>query len=274
MELTLALALIVAVAGAFAGALGALLGIGGGVLLVPILVLGLDIPFKIAAGISLTTVIATSSTVAAAAAGRQLINLRLGMMLEVATAAGGLLGGVTAQMLSPVTLQRLFSLVTATVGVLTFARANRRNILDESADPGRWGGRLFDEETGRMVAYRLKRMPLAIVGSFLAGNVSTLLGIGGGTIKVPLLTTWCGIPIRVAAATSAFMIGVTATSGALIYYGEGAIIPGFAAAAVLGVRVGSSAGVKLGTRLGARWLKLLLAAVLLLVSASMAWRTL
>lgn len=274
MDLTLPLALVVALSGAVAGGLGALLGIGGGVFLVPVLVLGLQIPFTIAAGISLTTVIATSSTVAADAAGRQLINLRLGMLLEVATAAGGLLGGVTAQMLPAITLQRLFSLVTATIGMLTLARANRRNILDSSVDPGRWGGRLFDEDTGRMVAYRLKRLPLAFVGSFIAGNVSTLLGIGGGTIKVPLLTTWCGIPIRVAAATSAFMIGVTATSGAVVYYGEGAIIPGVAAAAVLGVKLGSWIGLKLGTRLAANRLRMLLAIVLMLVSASMAWRTL
>src|SRR5690606_32977248 len=99
------------------------------------------------------------------------------------------------------------------------------------------------------------------------------LGIGGGTIKVPLFTTWCGIPIRVAAATSACMIGVTATSGAIIYSGQGAVLPGYAAAAVLGVRFGSSAGMRLGARLGAKRLKLLLAVVLLLVSVSMAWRT-
>lgn len=274
MDLTLGLAAIVALAGAVAGALGALLGIGGGVFLVPVLVLGLQMPFKIAAGISLTTVIATSTTVAAGATGRQLINLRLGMLLEVATAAGGLLGGVTAQTLAPLTLQRLFSIVTATIGVVTLARANRRNILDATADPGRWGGRLFDEDTGRIVVYRLKRLPLAIAGSFLAGNLSTLLGIGGGTIKVPLLTTWCGIPIRVAAATSAFMIGVTATSGVLVYYGEGVIVPGFAAAAVLGVKLGSMAGLRLGTRLPARAIKMVLAVVLLLVSAAMAWRAL
>ncbi len=273
MDLTLGLAAIVALAGAVAGGLGAMLGIGGGVFLVPVLVLGLQVPFKIAAGISLTTVIATSSTVAANAAGRQLINLRLGMLLEVATAAGGLLGGVTAQMLAPATLQRLFSVVTAAIGALTLARATRRNILENRVDPGRWGGRLFDEDTGRTVTYRLKRMPLALAGSFVAGNVSTLLGIGGGTIKVPLLTTWCGIPIRVAAATSALMIGVTATSGAVIYYGEGAIIPGFAAAAVLGVKLGSWVGSTLGARLAAHRLRLLLAVVLMLVAAAMAWRT-
>jgi uncharacterized membrane protein YfcA len=273
MDLSLPLALVVALSGAVAGGMGALLGIGGGVFLVPVLVVGLQLPFTVAAGISLTTVIATSTSVAADAAGRQLINLRLGVLLEVATAVGGLLGGVTAQMLPAIVLQRLFSLVSAVIGVLTLARASRRNILDASVDPGRWGGRLFDEDTGRVVAYRLKRLPLAMFGSFLAGNVSTLLGIGGGTIKVPLLTTWCGIPIRVAAATSAFMIGVTATSGAVIYYGEGAILPGFAAAAVLGVKAGSWLGLKFRGRLAAHRLRTLLAVVLILVSLSMAWGT-
>lgn len=272
MELTPSLAVVVAAAGAMAGALGAILGIGGGVFLVPFLVLGLHVPIKLAAGISLMTVIATSSTVSAETAGRQLINLRLGMMLEVATAAGGLLGGITAQMLAPLTLQRLFSLVMALVGLGTLARADRRNVLEDGVDPGPWGGRFVDEETGRTVVYRLKRLPLALAGSFVAGNVSTLLGIGGGTVKVPLLTAYCGIPIRIAAATSAFMIGVTATSGAIVYYGEGTILPGYAAAAVLGVKLGSSLGFNFGARLGARRLKILLGVVLLAVAASMAWR--
>lgn len=274
MELTLPLALVVAAAGAVAGTLGAMLGIGGGIFLVPFLVLGLDIPIHIAAGVSLTTVIATSSTVAAGSAGRQLINLRLGMLLEVATAAGGLLGGITAQMLAPLTVQRLFSVVMAIIGALTLARADRRNILDQQVNPGPWGGRFLDEDTGRTVVYRLKRLPLALIGSFVAGNVSTLLGIGGGTIKVPLLTSYCGIPIRVAAATSAFMIGVTATSGAIVYYGQGAIVPAFAAAAVLGVKLGTSLGFTLGARFRAQRLKQILAVVLLTVSAAMAWRTL
>lgn len=272
MDISLGLAAIVCLAGAVAGALGALLGIGGGVFLVPFLVLGLHMPIHAAAGVSLTTVIATSSTVAAGAAGRQLINLRLGMLLEVATAAGGLLGGITAQLLAPLTVQRLFSAVMGIVGLLTLARADRRNVLDADTDPGRWGGRFVDADTGRTVAYRLKRLPLALIGSFVAGNVSTLLGIGGGTIKVPLLTSYCGIPIRIAAATSAFMIGVTATSGAVVYYGEGAILPGFAAAAVIGVKLGSWIGLRFSPRLPARRLRTLLAVVLLLVSASMAWR--
>ena len=92
-------------------------------------------------------------------------------------------------------------------------------ILDPAADPGVLGGRYHEEESGGTVTYRVKRLPLAIAASFVAGNVSSLLGIGGGIIKVPVLNAWCGIPLRAAAATSAFMIGVTATAGAMIYYG-------------------------------------------------------
>jgi len=272
---TATLALIIFAAGAVAGSLGALLGIGGGVFLVPFLNLGLNLPIKAAAAISLTTVIATSSAVSAGRAGKQLINLRFGMLLEVATVGGSLLGGVTAQLLAQRTLQRLFGLVTAIVAVIMLGRLQRRNvILDPDADPGALGGRFYEEESGTTVTYRVKRLPVALAASFVAGNVSSLLGIGGGVIKVPALNAWCGVPLRAAAATSAFMIGVTAAGGAVIYYGRGQLIPTLAAAAVLGVQLGSWAGLRFGERAQAMWLKLLMAVVLLVVSALMFGRSL
>jgi uncharacterized membrane protein YfcA len=255
-----------------AGAFGALLGIGGGVLLVPILVLVLKLPMHLAVGVSLTTVIATSSAVSAATSGRQLINLRLGILLEVATAAGGLVGGLLAQSVSAKTLAYLFSAVTAAVAIVTTTRLDRRNILDASVDPGVLGGRVFDADTQTLVAYRVKRLPLALAGSFVAGQLSTLLGIGGGTLKVPLLNAWCGVPLRVAAPTSALMIGVTATSGAIVYYGQGLLLPSHAASAVVGVFLGSSLGMKVSARSNVRHLKLTLAVVLTLVSISMLFR--
>ena len=230
------LALIIFAAGILAGVVGALFGIGGGVFLVPLLNLALGFPIGNAAAISLATVIATSGSVTARSAGKGLINVRLGMVLEIATAAGGVLGGLTAQLLSQSTIQKLFGAVTAFVAVLTAWRAGKRNvILDTAVDPGALGGRFHDPETGADVVYRVKRMPLALAASFLAGNVSSLLGIGGGVVKVPVLNGWCGIPLRAAAATSAFMIGVTATSGVIIYYLNGQVIAAAAAAAILGV---------------------------------------
>jgi uncharacterized membrane protein YfcA len=267
---TATLALIIFTAGAVAGSLGALLGIGGGVFLVPFLNLALNLPIKSAAAISLTTVIATSSAVSAGRAGKQLINLRFGMLLEVATVGGSLLGGVTAQALAQSTLQRLFGAVTAVVAAIMLSRLQRRNvILDPLADPGVLGGRFYEEESGAIVTYRVKRLPVALAASFLAGNVSSLLGIGGGVIKVPALNAWCGVPLRAAAATSAFMIGVTAAGGAVIYYGHGLLVPSLAAAAVLGVQLGSWAGLRFGERAPAMWLKLMMAIVLFVVSVLM-----
>jgi uncharacterized membrane protein YfcA len=150
------------------------------------------------------------------------------------------------------------------------SRLNRRNvILDPSIEPGMLGGRYYEEESGGTVTYRVKRLPVALAASFVAGNVSSFLGIGGGVIKVPVLNAWCGIPLRAAAATSAFMIGVTATAGAVIYYGHGQLIPALAAAAVLGVQLGSWGGMRFGARASAKWLKLLMAIVLFVVSALM-----
>jgi uncharacterized protein len=268
--ITASLALIIFAAGAIAGSLGALLGLGGGVFLVPFLNLVLGFPFSAAAAISLTTVIATSSTVSAGRAGKQLINLKLGMLLEVATAAGSFLGGITAQFVSQSPLQRLFGVVAVIVALIMLSRLRRRNvILDPAADPGVLGGRYHEDESGCTVTYRAKRLPLAVAASFVAGNVSSLLGIGGGIIKVPVLNAWCGIPLRAAAATSAFMIGVTATAGATIYYGHGQLQPALAAAACLGVQLGSWGGMKFGAAASSKWLKMLMAAVLVIVSAMM-----
>src|SRR4029453_4640285 len=120
------------------------------------------------------------------------------------------------------TLQRLFGVVAMIVAIIMLTRLKRRNvILDPTGDPGLLGGRYYEEESGGTVTYRVKRLPVAIVASFVAGNVWSLRGIGGGIVKVPVLIAWCGVPLRAAAAPSAFMIGVTATAGAMIYLGRG-----------------------------------------------------
>jgi len=267
---TATLALIIFTAGAMSGSLGALLGLGGGVFLVPFLNLALGFPFSVAAAISLTTVIATSSTVSAGRAGKQLINMKLGMLLEVATAGGSFLGGVTAHLIAQALLQKLFGVVAIGVAIIMLTRLRRRNvILDPAADAGVLGGRYHEDESGGQVAYRVKRLPVAIAASFVAGNVSSLLGIGGGIIKVPVLNAWCGVPLRAAAATSAFMIGVTATAGAVIYYGHGQLEPTLAAAAVLGVQLGSWGGMRFGSAASAKWLKVMMAIALFVVSAMM-----
>ena len=258
--------------GVLAGGLGALLGIGGGVFLVPFLTLALGVPIRQALAASLVTVIATSTAISAGSS-RHLINERLGLVLEVATVAGSLVGGITLAVLSPPALHLIFALCTLAIALVILARLDTRNvILDATVDPGVLGGRFYEEETGREVVYRVRRLPLALVGSFVAGNLSTLLGIGGGIMKVPLLNAFCGVPIRPAAATSAFMIGVTATSGAVIHFGRGDLVPIVAAAAVLGVRMGSGAGLRWGAGVKVRHIKQLMAGVLVIVSILMLTR--
>ena len=274
LNLTATLALIIFGAGTVAGALGVALGLGGGIFLVPFLTLVLGFPLKSAAAISLATVIATSSAVTAQRAGNQLINLRVGMVLEAATTLGSLLGGITAQLVAESMLQRLFGIVAIGVAAVVLGRVNKRNvILDATVDPGRLGGRFYEEESRGIVSYRVKRLPLALFASFIAGNVSSLLGIGGGIIKVPVLNSWCGMPLRAAAATSALMIGVTATGGAIIYYGRGALQPLLAAPAVLGVQVGSLAGARLAYGASVKWLKVLMAVLLVIVGVLMFLRS-
>jgi uncharacterized membrane protein YfcA len=225
---------------------------------------------KSAAAISLTTIIATSSAVASTRAGQHVMNLRLGMLLEVATVVGSLLGGITAQVIAESTLQRIFGVVAIVAAAAMLGRVNRRNvILDEHSDPGPLGGRFYEAESGGIVTYRVRRLPLALSASFVAGNLSSLLGIGGGVIKVPVLNAWCGVPMRAAAATSALMIGVTATGGAIIYYGRGDLQPLAAAPAVLGVQLGSWAAQHVSQRASVKWLKVLMAAVLIIVACLM-----
>jgi uncharacterized membrane protein YfcA len=264
---TPAVVAIVMAAGTVAGGLGALLGLGGGVFLVPFLNAALGMDFKTAAAVSLVTVIATSSAVSASTLGRNLINLRLGMILEVASAAGGVAAASTVAYVSDIVLERGFAVVTALIAVLMLSRLERRNVtLDTSVDPGKLGGRFYDEESGADVVYRVKRLPAALAVSFVAGNVSAAFGIGGGILKVPALNAWCGVPIRAAAATSSLMIGVTAVASVPIQYAHGFVDPPLAAAAVLGVLLGSRAGLWCAGRTRAKWLKLLMAAVLAVVS--------
>lgn len=256
--------------GALGGMFGALLGLGGGVFIVPALTLVYGLPFRQAAGIGLMTVMATSSVVSAQRAGDGTINLRLGIVLEIATTLGGLAGGLTAQALSQRTLRLLFGVVAIGIAIVMLRQINKRNTLPEGDTETGWlGGYFHSPEHGRTIPYRVKRLPVGLFMSFLAGNVSGLLGIGGGILKVPALNAWCGVPLRVAATTSSLMIGVTAAASAPLYYTAGEIPANYAAASVLGVMVGTRAGFWIAQRAKARSLKVLLGLVLVFVAVMM-----
>jgi uncharacterized membrane protein YfcA len=156
------------------------------------------------------------------------------------------------------------------MGTLMAVRSGRRNVIPASSevDPGLLGGRLREGDT--TYVYRLKRLPVALVSSLVAGAISGLLGLGGGIIKVPFLNTFCGIPIRVAAATSTFMIGVTAAASAFIYFSRGDVVLPLTASVCIGALPASLLGAHLSDRVHARYLKILMAIVLLAVAARMA----
>lgn len=264
---------LIMAAGGVAGCLGALLGLGGGVFLIPFLNVGLGLDMRVSSGISLMTVMATSSIVAAGSANRNVINFRLGIMLQIPAVAGGLIGAEVVSGLSQRTLATVFASVTGVIALVMLTRLDRRNvILDTSIAPGPLGGSYFDDESGRPIVYRLKRLPTALGISFSGGVLSGLLGIGGGILQVPALNAWCGVPMRAAAATTAAMIGVTALGAAPIYYARDRIVAPLAAAAVLGVLAGSRAGMWMSPRARARSLKLLMALVLAGVSITYFYR--
>jgi uncharacterized membrane protein YfcA len=256
-------------AGAGAGCLGVMLGIGGGIFLVPYLNLVAGLPLQSAAAVSLISIIATSSVTAADPVQRKLANLKLGMLIEAFSAPAALIAATWARSISEPTLRRIFALSAIGIAIVMFTRLNKRNVaLDPSFETGVLGDRFFESESGGIVSYSVKRVPVACAASVGAGLLSGLIGIGGGIVKVPVLNAWCGVPMRAAAATSSYMIGITVVAGAIPYYVHGLVIPQFAAATVLGVLAGGRLGIWLAARSKARWLKLLMIVMLLAVAIS------
>lgn len=253
------------VAGVVAGALGAMLGLGGGIFLVPFIQLVLGQPLGTATGVSLVTVIGTSLAVSTAIAGRELLNVRLALVLQILTALGATAGATLVHLgvISDAAAERVFGVTAIVIAAVMLQRLEKRNVLPgELKDLGRLGGRFREEESGGAVAYRVRRLPVALAVSGAAGVISTVAGIGGGILIVPALNSWCGVPIRAAAATSTFIIGVTALPGVLVRFPRhDPAAPALAAAAVIGVLIGSRLAFRYLDRVPARALKLLLAAI-------------
>lgn len=276
--MTLASIIFLAVAGVAAGLLGSLLGLGGGILIIPVLVLVLKVPMHHAVATSLLCVIATSSAAASRNVRKGIANVRLGITLEIATVLGALLGSAVAGMLSAKALMILFA-----CAMLLMAPAMARGIDDEETEPEAVGeeeeekrpfvaafdGAYYDAAHEADVRYRVSRFPVAVAVSGVAGTLSGLLGVGGGILKVPVLSTWCDVPMKAAAATSNFMIGVTAVASAIVYYGRGEVSPFITAASVLGVFIGSRIGSVLAAKIHGNRLRRLFSVVMVLVAAQM-----
>jgi uncharacterized protein len=258
-----------------AGLMGSLLGLGGGLILVPVLTLVLGVDIRYAVGASIVSVIATSSGAAAAYVRERLTNLRVAMFLELATTAGALTGASLAGLINGRWLYIVFGAVMA-YSALAMLRKLRGGSCaageppaDALADRLGLHGSYWDEELGREVPYRVTR-PLTGLGlMYGAGTVSGLLGIGSGALKVPAMDLAMGLPLKVSTATSNFMIGVTAAASAGVYFARGDIDPFIAGPVCAGVVLGAFAGSRYLTKVKAQWLRALFVAVLLGVAFQM-----
>ncbi len=264
------LSFLLLVAGGFiAGTFGTLLGIGGGLFLIPFLVLVVGTPMHQAVATSIVAVIATSSTGASINLQRGTVNIRFGMLLEVGTVIGAIAGGLTANFLSGALLTKCFSAIMLIAALSMIQRLREKYTNRPLATNGPFPGNYVDEATGEIVSYSVTKIPGTMFVSLLAGNLSGLLGIGGGIFKVPAMHLLSGVPIKAAAATSNFMIGVTAAASAFIYFSHGHLNPALAASATLGVLGGSIAGTQISKRIHSKALVWIFVVLLLVVSIQM-----
>ena len=261
--------------GVAAGLFGSLLGLGGGILIVPLLTLGFGLPLITAIGVSLVCVIVTSGAAAGVYLERRVANLRLGMTLELFTAIGAMTGGLIAFLVPERFLELLFAAMLIYVA-LTMARRpdSPAEFGIPTDDPAIEGGDDDDSTVTRLSGpgYRVRRIGFGLVGSIGAGVVSALLGIGGGLVKVPVMHVIMGVPLRVATATSNLMIGITASAGAIIYLLRGGIDPFVAAPTAIGVFLGATLGSRTAHRIDVRVLRGLFVAILLYTAWQMLQR--
>jgi len=247
--------ILLVVLGFFAGLLGAVTGIGGGVLLTPVLALHFGIPIRQAIGTSLVAVITTSAASSSVHLQRHTTDIRLGMTLELATAFGAAVTAYLVGYFNRNALEGLFAGFLLYSAITILAKGGKVKPGDESSPA-------LNGETV-IPPYEPKRYPLGLAASLVAGALSGLLGIGGGPIKVPVMYIFMNVPLMVATATSNFMIGVTAAASAIVYYRRGDILVEVAAPLAVGVFVGSLLGARLAPRIHTKVVVYLLVAVML-----------
>lgn len=252
----MAFALALLGTGFAAGILGALLGLGGGIFLVPALTLFFDLPIRTTVGTSLVAVIATSAGVAAVAPPGRGADIGLAMRLEVATAVGALAGSLAAGLIKPQLLSNLFAVVVFFTAAYMVYKA-RQTVSSDKPE------RLFHRD------YAPHHWPAGLSIAGLAGTISGMLGVGGGFIKVPAMYAVMGVPLGIATATSNFMVGITAAASVFVYYGRGDIHALVVVPTALGVFAGAILGVYILPRVRLSWLRMALIGLLVFMGVQM-----
>jgi len=264
------------VAGAsfLAGVVGSISGLGGGIVIVPVLTMLMHVPIEQAIGASIVSVIAVSSGAGSVYVKDKITNVRIAMFLELSTAAGALLGaGYLARHINPQALYTLFGLVLLLSLLPIFAKlgeelpASVEN--DRIASALRLNGSYFDKHLGREIRYNVTGIPWALGIMFAAGIVSGVLGIGAGVLKVLAHEVAMKVPTKVSTATSNFMIGVTAAAGAGVYLRRGLVLPFLVVPVAVFVLVGAFLGTTIMERLSNSLLRKIFALLLAIVGLQM-----
>ncbi len=268
----LAFTLLVGCGAFLAGLLGSLTGLGGGIVIVPLLTLGFGVDLRYAVGTSLVSVIATSSGAAAAYVREGYSNARIGMLLEVGTVTGALLGAYASGVLSPNVIAVVFGLVLLFTAFQSLQQ--RTEHLAAASSPLARRLRLpswYPTPAGHR-HYEVRNVGLGAALMFVAGALSALLGIGSGVVKVLAMDRAMHLPFKVSTTTSNFMIGVTAAASAGVYLSRGWIDPVLALPVVLGVLAGALVGARILSRAPVRPLRVLVTRVAVVLAAAMLWK--
>lgn len=265
--------LVVALTSFGAGTLGAMLGLGGGVILVPVLTVFLGVDIRTAIGASIISVIATSSGAAATYVRDHLTNLRIGMFLEMGTTTGAVTGAFVAGLISVRVLYIIFAVVMAYSSYMMFRKRHQEQPegvqSDALAKRLRLGGSYYDVASQCTVQYNPTNTLLGLGLHYIAGIVSGLLGIGSGALKVPAMDIAMKLPIKVSSATSNFMIGVTAAASAGLYFMRGQIDPFIAGPVAVGVLSGAMMGTRFMIHSRGKVIRLILVGLLAVLAAQM-----
>jgi uncharacterized membrane protein YfcA len=260
-----------------AGFIGALSGLGGGVFIVPALLIFAHVPMGIAVGASLISVVATSAGASVAFVRDGWTNLRVAMALECATVTGAVTGAYLAGIIPTWVLELLFALMMLQSAYFTVTKVGD-TIVPPHSDPLaarlKLDGRIPAETGGAEIEYGVVNVPGGAILMVVAGLMSGLLGIGSGALKVMAMDYVMHLPLKVSSATSNFMIGVTAGAGALVFLARGDVATVIAAPVALGVTAGAFAGSRLLPHVNVQSLRTMFVAILLLIAVEMGWRAL
>lgn len=264
--------LILLLGACLAGFIGSLTGLGGGVIVIPLLTLGFGVDMRYAIGAALVTSIASSSGAAAAYIKEGITNVRIGMFLEIATTTGAVVGAIVAMYLDKMYIAIIFGIVLIFSAVRSVRKKEEH--IDYSAPGDKLGDKLrlngsYTTPDGEVVKYNVHN----VIGGYslmtLAGILSGLLGIGSGALKVLAMDTAMKIPFKVSTTTSNFMVGVTAAASAVIYLQRGYIDPGLALPIVVGVLIGAFFGSKILPKANVTKLRILFSVVIFFLAISM-----